>query len=94
MQSKWEPSWERRYLSPIFGERWPLVYFVFPGRCICSLGGSEARFDVQGNHFVERRHLSPILGESGLQPIVCFQPATSIGEGFVTGSIALGNLFF
>ena len=37
---------------------------------------------------MEGRHLSSIPGEGDLQPIMCFQPARSDGEGLVSGSVA------
>ena len=77
-----ELSWERRHLSSIFGERWPLAYFVFSRCYFGSLGVGEVRFGVEGSQFVEGCQLSPIPGEGGFQPIVCFQPARSVGEGF------------
>ena len=81
-------------LSPIFGERWLLAYFVFPNRCFASLDGGEVRFGAEGSQFVEGRHLSPISSEGGLQPIVCFQPAISVGEGLVSGSVARWSVFW
>ena len=47
------------------------------------------RFGVKENQFVEGRHLSPITGEGGLKPILCFQTAKSVGEGFVSGTVAM-----
>ena len=35
------------------------------------------RLGAEGSQFVERRHLSLISGEGGLQPIVCCQSARS-----------------
>ena len=63
-----------------FGERWPLAYFALPSRYFGLLSGGEVRSGAEGSQFVEGRHLSPISGEGGLQPIVCCQPARS-GEG-------------
>ena len=60
-----------------FGERWPLACFALPGRYFGLLGGGEIKSGAEGNQFVEGRHLSPIPGKSGLQPIVCCQPARS-----------------
>ena len=63
-----------------FGERWPLADLALPSRYFGLLVGGEIGSGAEGSQFVEGRHLSPILGESGLQPIVCCQPARS-GEG-------------
>ena len=60
-----------------FGERWPLAYFALPRRYFGMLGGGEIESGAKGSQFVEGRHLSPISGENGLQPIVCCQPARS-----------------
>ena len=53
-----------------------------------SLGGGEIRFSVKREADFWGRHLSPTPSEGGLQPIVCFQPTRSDGEGFVSGSVA------
>ena len=63
-----------------FGERWPFACFALPSRYFGLLGGKEIRTGGEGSQFVKGRHLSPIPGECGLQPIVCCQPARS-GEG-------------
>ena len=69
---------------------WPLAYFYCVSKSLfCSLGGGEVRFGVEGSQFVEGRYLSPIPCEGNLQPIVCFQPARSVEEGFVSGSVAM-----
>ena len=60
-----------------FGERWPLVYFGLPSRYFGLLGGGEIGSGAERSQFVEGRHLSPIPGEGGLQPIMCCQPARS-----------------
>ena len=63
-----------------FCERWPLAYFALLNRYFGLLGGGEIRSGAEGSQIVEGRHLLPIPGEGGLQPIVCCQPARS-GEG-------------
>ena len=50
--------------------------------------GCEIRFGTEGSQFAEGRHLLPTLGEGGLQPIVSFQSARSVGEGSASGSVA------
>ena len=57
--------------SSLFCASKPLFWLV---------GGGEIGSGAEGSQFVEGRHLSPIPGEGGLQPIVCCQPARS-GEG-------------
>ena len=86
---EWEPIWERRHLSSKFGERWLLVDFALPRRYFGLLGGGEARSGAEGSQFVEGRHLSPILSESGLQPIVCCQPVRSVEGRFLAMSPGL-----
>ena len=63
-----------------FGESLPLADFALPSRYFGLLGGGEIGSGAEGSQFVEGRHLSPIPGEGGLQPIVCCQPTRS-GEG-------------
>ena len=63
-----------------FDERWPLANFALPSRYFGLLGDGEIGSGAEGSQFVKGRHLSPITGEDGLQPIVCCQPARS-GEG-------------
>ena len=63
-----------------FGERWPLACFALPSRYFGLLGGGEIRSGAEGSQFDEGRHLLPIPGEGGLQPIVYCQPNRS-GEG-------------
>ena len=69
--------------------------FDLPSHCFGFLGGGEIRFGADGNQFAEKRHLSPISYESGLQPVVCCQPARSgeglflaMSPGFIGGCIA------
>ena len=63
-----------------FGGRWPLACLALPSRYFGLLGGGETRSGAEGSQFVEGRHLSPIPGENGFQPIVYCQLARS-GEG-------------
>ena len=72
-----------------FGERWPLACFALRSRYFGLLGGGEVRSGAEGSQFVERRHLSPIPGEGGLQPIECCQPARSVEGRFLAVSPGL-----
>ena len=49
---------ERRLLSPIFGERWPLAYFDLPGRCFGFLSSSKVRIGAERSQLVEGRHIA------------------------------------
>ena len=72
-----------------FSERWPLACFALPSRYFGLLGGGEIRSGEEGSQFVEKRHLSPISGEGGLQPIVNCQPARSSKGRFLAVSPGL-----
>ena len=69
-----------------FGERWLLACFALPSRYFGLLGGGETISGAEGSQFVEGRHLSPITGEGGLQPIVCCQPIRSVEGLFLAVS--------
>ena len=51
------------------------------------IGWRKWRIGEEGNHFAQGRHISPVSGESGLQPIVYFQLARCVGEGLFFGCI-------
>ena len=90
-QSEWEFILGEEPSVTNTGEKWPLAYFDLPSRCFGFLGGGKVRFGTEESQFVEGRHLSPISGEGGLQPIVCCQPARSGESLFLTVSPGFGH---
>ena len=76
-----EPSWERRHLSPIFDERWPLAYLCFQATVL-------ALWVVVKEDLVWRE---ANLWRSAIYHQFLVKVASSslcVSEGFVSGSVA------
>ena len=57
------------------------------------LGDGKGKFGVKESQFAKGCHLSPVFEEGGLKPILRFQPARLVGEGFVSYRVAMWSVF-
>ena len=79
---------------PIFGERWPLVYFDLSGHCFGFLGGGEVRVGVERNQFVRGAIYHQLLENVASSPFCATNPPGLVracfwlSPDFVAGCVA------